>query len=71
VPDRKKIMPGTIPAARQHLIDAIAKGARGARGTPVPLPAFVRGYFRGVDESDLRATEPATLAAAAAGHLRF
>jgi glutamate dehydrogenase len=64
-------MPGTIPAARQHLIDTIAKEARGTRGAAAPLAAFVRDYYRGVDESDLRATEPAALAAAAAGHLRF
>jgi len=64
-------MPGTIPAARQHLIDAIAKETRGARGAPAPLAAFARDYYHGVDESDLRATEPASLAAAAAGHLRF
>ncbi len=64
-------MPGTIPAARQNLIDTIAREARRARGTPVPLGPFVQAYYRGVDESDLRASEPAALAAAAAGHLRF
>ena len=64
-------MPGTIPAARQHLIDAIAREARGRRGDPVPLAAFVRAYYHGVDESDLRAAPPAQHAAAAAGHLRF
>jgi len=64
-------MPGTIPAARQHLIDAIAKEARGTRGAAAPLAGFVQDYYHGVDESDLRATEPAALAAAAASHLRF
>ncbi len=64
-------MPGTIPAARQHLIDTIAKEARGTRGAAAPLAAFVKDYYRGVDESDLRATAPEALAAAAAGHLRF
>jgi glutamate dehydrogenase len=64
-------MPGTIPAARQHLIDRIASEARGARGAPFPLGPFVRSYYRGVDESDLRAGDPAAFAAAAAGHLRF
>ena len=64
-------MPGTIPAARQNLIDTITREARSARGTPVPLGPFVQAYYRGVDESDLRASEPAALAAAAAGHLRF
>jgi glutamate dehydrogenase len=64
-------MPGTIPAARQHLIDQIAREARGARSAPFPLGPFVRAYYRGVDESDLRAGDPAAFAAAAAGHLRF
>ncbi len=64
-------MPGTIPAARRHLLDDIAREARGTRGTVAPLAAFVHDYYRGVDESDLRAAGPATLAAAAAGHLRF
>jgi glutamate dehydrogenase len=64
-------MPGTIPAARQHLIDAIAQQARSRRGATAPLTSFVQAYYRGVDETDLRATEPAALAAAAAGHLRF
>ena len=65
-------MPGTIPAARQHLIDAIASAKRAsARGTPLPLGPFVQAYYRGVDEADLRAGDPAALAAAAAGHLRF
>ena len=64
-------MPGTIPVARQHLIDAIAREARSASGAPVPLGPFVQAYYRGVDEFDLRAAEPAALAAAAANQLRF
>ena len=67
-------MPGTIPAARQHLIDAIARQsrtARTARDTPLPLGPFVQAYYRGVDEADLRAGDPGALAAAAASHLRF
>jgi len=64
-------MPGTIPVARQHLIDAIAREARGIRGAPLPLGAFVRGYYHGVDEADLRASDAASLAAAAAAHLHF
>ena len=48
-------MPGTIPAARQHLIDDIAKLARKTRGAPLPLPAFVQAYYRGVGEEDLQA----------------
>ena len=51
-------MPGTIPAARQHLIDAIAKKARGAMlrfvvlegiGRPVnwngPEPALLEAAY--------------------------
>ena len=66
-------MPGTIPAARQHLIDDIARRARAARGTrpAVALADFVQLYYRGVDEEDLRASDPATSAAAASGHLAF
>ncbi len=64
-------MPGTIPAARQHLIDEIAKLARRTRGAPLPLPAFVQAYYRGVGEEDLQARDSAAFAAAAAGALRF
>ena len=64
-------MPGTIPAARQHLIDDIAKLARRTRGAPLPLPAFVQAYYRGVGEDDLRARDSAAFAASAAGTLRF
>ena len=63
-------MPGTIPAARQHLIAAIVAKSR-LRGAPIPLAPFVQAYYRGVDESDLRDSDAAALAAAAAGHLRF
>jgi len=66
-------MPGTIPAARKHLIDSIAAQARlrRARKLPGSLPEFVQAYYRGVDESDLRTTEVASLAATAASHLEF
>ena len=64
-------MPGTIPAARQHLIDDIAKLTRKVRGAPLPLPAFVQAYYRGVGEEDLRARDSAAFAAAAAGALSF
>jgi hypothetical protein len=63
-------MPGTIPAARQHLIAAIAAKSR-ARRAPLPLKAFVQTYYRGVDEADLRGGDPVSLAAAAASHLRW
>ena len=66
-------MPGTIPAARQHLIDAIAAHTRAprARRSRLPLADFVQAYYRGVDEDDLRLASPAFLAAAASGHLEF
>jgi glutamate dehydrogenase len=64
-------MPGTIPAARQHLIDDIAKQTRKSRGRPVPLPEFVRAYYRGVGEDDLELRQPADFAASATGHLGF
>jgi glutamate dehydrogenase len=66
-------MPGTIPAARKHLIDSIAAHARSRRARKLPgsLPEFVRSYYRGVDETDLRTSEAASLATAAAAHLEF
>ena len=64
-------MSGTIPAARQNRIDAISRQARALRGAALPLGPFVQDYYRGVDETDLRTSDPDALAAAAAGHLRF
>ena len=66
-------MSGTIPAARQHLIDAIAKCSRKVAGasSPVSLADFVQQYYRGVGEEDLQFREPAHFAAAAARHLEF
>ncbi|HET9694109.1 MAG TPA: NAD-glutamate dehydrogenase [Steroidobacteraceae bacterium] len=66
-------MPGSIPAARQHLIDAIAKHARKATAgrAPLRLADFVQAYYRGVGEEDLRLRDAATFAAAAATHLEF
>src|SRR5687768_155818 len=68
-------MPGTIPAERKQLIDAIARQARPARrdqeATPLPLAEFVQRYYRGVGEDDLRLREPAEFAASAAAHLEF
>ena len=66
-------MPGMIPAARQHLIDAIARASRAAgrsRGG-IALPEFVQAYYRGVGEDDLRLREPAQFARAAREHLAF
>jgi glutamate dehydrogenase len=72
-------MPGTIPAARQQLIDAIARAARalerkavrGRERPAVGLEAFVQPYYRGVAEEDLLLRSAEQAAAAAAGHLRF
>jgi hypothetical protein len=66
-------MAGFIPAARQHLIDAISASARRLTRSEdrAALLAFVRAYYRGVDEDDLRTSPPESLAAAAAGHLAF
>jgi glutamate dehydrogenase len=66
-------MPGTIPAQRRQLIDAIARQARRRRdrATPLPLADFVQVYFRGVAEDDLRLRGPAEFAASAAAHVEF
>jgi glutamate dehydrogenase len=64
-------MPGTIPAARQHLIDDIAKHTRRTRGAPVSPRGFVQAYYRGVGEDDLELRGPVEFATAAAGHLAF
>ena len=66
-------MAGTIPAVRKHIIDAIAAEARKLtdRELPMRLSSFVRPYFNGVPAEDLKSGEPATFAAAAAGHLEF
>ena len=66
-------MTGTIPAARQHILDDIAAAARRLPGPRpvVGLSGFVREYYHGVDEDDLRESDAASLAAAAAGHLGF
>jgi glutamate dehydrogenase len=66
-------MAGTIPAARQHLIDAIAERARGHRSvlSPKALVTFINSYYRGVDEDDLREAGAETLAMAAISHLEL
>ncbi len=66
-------MLGKIPAARLALIEKIVAQAR--RKLPASrrglAAGFLRGYFRGVAEEDLRAHPPAELAAAALSHLQF
>src|SRR5262245_1147024 len=66
-------MLGKIPAARLALIEKIAAYAR--RAVPASQRAlaagFVRNFFRGVSEDDLRMHEPKILAAAALSHLEF
>ncbi len=66
-------MLGKIPAARLALIEKIVEQAR--RQLPATrrklAAEFLRGYFRGVAEEDLRAHRPEDLAAAALAHLEF
>src|SRR5687767_2201403 len=66
-------MLGKIPAARLALIEKIV--ARAERHVPPARRAlardFVRAFFRGVAEEDLRAHRPEDLAAAALRHLEF
>jgi glutamate dehydrogenase len=66
-------MLGKIPAARLALIEKIAAFAR--RAVPSARRAlatgFVRNFFRGVSEDDLRMHDPRLLAAAALSHLEF
>jgi glutamate dehydrogenase len=66
-------MLGKIPAARLALIEKIVTEA--LRSVPAArrelIGEFVRGYFRGVDEEDLRAHPPGVLARAALAHLEF
>ena len=66
-------MAGTIPAVRQHLIDAIAEEARRHRTVlpPKAVVAFVNSYYRGVDEDDMREAGAETLALAAISHLEL
>ncbi len=65
-------MAGTIPAARKHLIESIAAHTRSLKSrSPVSPAEFVKSYYRGVDEDDLRDRTPAALACAATDQLRF
>ena len=66
-------MLGKIPAARLALIEKIvAHALKSVSRTQHALTRdFLRGFFRGVAEEDLRAHRPADLAAAALAHLEF
>jgi glutamate dehydrogenase len=66
-------MLGKIPAARLALIEKIA--AQAMRSVPATrrklVAGFVRNFFRGVSEDDLRVHDPKVLAAAALSQLEF
>jgi hypothetical protein len=65
-------MLGKIPAARLALIEKIAAHAtRSAPARRALVAGFVRQFFRGVSEDDLRMHEAKDLAAAALAHLEF
>src|SRR3954469_14398686 len=66
-------MLGKIPAARLALIEKIVAEARKSspRSRHAISADFVRAFFRGVAEEDLRSHRPAHLAAAALAHLEF
>src|SRR5215510_13189518 len=66
-------MLGKIPAARLALIEKIVRNSQdGVSKAAKPLAEdFLRAFFRGVAEEDLRAHEPANLAAAALAHLEL
>ena len=66
-------MLGKIPAARLALIEKIVAYAmrRVPRARHSLTREFLRGFFRGVAEEDLRAHRPADLATAALAHLEF
>ena len=64
-------MLGKIPAARLALIEKIVRSAprRLPAGSRALARDFLRAFFRGVAEEDLRAHHPANLARAALAHL--
>jgi glutamate dehydrogenase len=66
-------MLGKIPAARLALIEKIVAHAvrRATAAQRVLTRDFMRGFFRGVAEEDLRAHRPSDLATAALAHLEF
>jgi glutamate dehydrogenase len=64
-------MLGKIPAARLALIEKIVARAQRVENAPKIAADFLRAFFRGVAEEDLRAHRPRDLAAAALSHLEF
>ena len=64
-------MLGRIPAARQAIIERIARIARRTRprGMPVAPDRLVRYFFHGVSELDLGGRRPEDLAGAALAQL--
>ena len=66
-------MLGKIPAARLALIEKVVVEANRSlpRARHALAADFVRAFFRGVAEEDLRAHRPADLAVAALSHLEF
>ena len=71
-PARNNDMPGTIPAARQHLIAAIARQVALARARAAAARARSCRPTTAASTNPTCATAtPPSLAAAAAGHLRF
>src|SRR5215213_7604495 len=66
-------MLGKIPATRLALIEKIVAQARKRvpRAQHELAADFLRAFFRGVAEEDLRAHRPADLAVAALAHLEF
>jgi glutamate dehydrogenase len=70
-------MLGKIPATRLALIEKIVAAAtrtqprRSSKASRELASEFLRAFFRGVDEEDLRAHRPRDLAVAALAHLDF
>jgi glutamate dehydrogenase len=62
-------MLGEVPATRLKLIDDIVKAA--GKKLPALMEEFLRAYYRGVAEEDLKEREPEFLAAVALDHYRF
>ena len=62
-------MLGEVPATRLKLIDGIVKAA--GKKLSASMEEFLRAYYRGVAEEDLKEREAAYLAAVALDHYRF